>query len=82
MIQPPHRSFALLRPNLTADSDFEGWMREVSNRLNDLEPLEGEGSPEGVVTASKYKQYFDTVGGDMYVKTTDETANTGWKIIT
>lgn len=82
MIQPPHRSFALLRQDLTAGQEFEGWMREVSNRLNELEPLEGLGSPEGVVTASRYKQYFDTVGENMYTKTTDGTVNTGWKIIT
>lgn len=34
MIQPPHRSFALLRQDLTAGQEFEGWMREVSNTVN------------------------------------------------
>ena len=82
MIQPPHRSFALLRKDLTADQEFEGWMREVSERLNFLEPEEGIGSPEGVVFARKFKQYFDTSSDDVYTKTTDEPFNTGWKIIT
>lgn len=82
MIQPPHRSFPLVKKDGSTESEMEGWMREVSNRLNELEPIEGSGSPEGVVTAAKYKQYFDTVGEDMYTKTTNGTVNTGWKIIT
>lgn len=82
MIQSPLSSFPIARPNLTAEWIMDGWMREVSERLNFLEPLEGSGSPEGVVTARRFKQYFDTVGEDMYTKTTDESVNTGWKIIT
>lgn len=82
MIQPPHRSFSLLRQDLTAQDEFEGWMREVSNRLSAMEPSEGSGSPEGVLTAPRFAQYFDAVAEDLYVKTTDETVNTGWKIIT
>lgn len=82
MIIPPQTSFSIIRKDGTAEQTMEGWMREVSDRLNFLEPEEGSGSPEGVVFARKFKQYFDTAGEDMYTKTTDENFNTGWKIIT
>lgn len=42
--------------------------------------LEGEGSPEGVVTADKgalYQRQDGTAGSLLYVKTTDDSA-TGW----
>lgn len=43
-------------------------------------PLRGVGSPEGVVTAPKGKQYIDDAGGagtTFYIKETP-TGNTGW----
>jgi len=82
MIQPPHRSFPLLREDLTAEQEMEGWMREVSNLLSFYEPVSGSGSPEGVVTERQFKQYLDSASGNVYIKTTDESVNTGWKIIT
>jgi hypothetical protein len=45
-----------------------------------LRYLEGEGSPEGVVTADKgalYQRQDGTAGSLLYVKTEDDT-NTGW----
>jgi len=57
-------------------------LSKLQDRLNSLlgRYLEGEGSPEGVVTADKgavYQRQDGVVGSLIYVKTTDGT-NTGW----
>lgn len=42
------------------------------------ETLEGDGSPEGVVSAPVGKKYVDTTADDIYMKATNG-GNTGWK---
>ena len=42
------------------------------------EMLDGLGSPEGVVKAKFKVWYIDTVTDDIYIKTTNESVNTGW----
>lgn len=43
--------------------------------------LIGSGSPEGVITASVGRQYFDSSASHLYVKVTG-SGNTGWQINT
>jgi hypothetical protein len=53
-------------------------LRLLSNGLVDM-LQSGEGSPNGVVSASRPALYFDTTGGagSVYYKTTDDS-DTGW----
>lgn len=59
--------------------DLYKWMKQATNSLN-ARIYEGEGSPEGVVTASAPALYLRTDGGagtTLYVKESG-TGNTGW----
>ena len=50
--------------------------------LANLEIINDAGSPEGVL-ASRFKSlYIDTVTNFVYIKTTNESANTGWVLVT
>lgn len=82
MIQNPNRDFPISRKDGVPEDRFIGWIDSVTRALNFLEPLEGTGSPEGVVKAKQKKYYFDTSAGDLYFKTTDETLDTGWVHLT
>jgi hypothetical protein len=54
--------------------------------VTDLQLAEGSGSPEGVLEASRLKQYFDTAGAAgsrMYIKVTDDILGDrtkGWEL--
>lgn len=78
----PNRDFPIAKKDLTGEDIFTGWVESVTRALNFLEPIDGAGSPEGVVKAPQKKYYFDTVYGDLYFKTTDATLNTGWVLLT
>jgi hypothetical protein len=54
---------------------FNAWMNAVTSGA---ETLEGDGSPEGVVSAPVGKKYVDTTADDIYMKATNG-GNTGWK---
>lgn len=82
MITPPNRDWPLVRKDMTGEDIFTGWADSVTRALNFLEPIDGTGSPEGVVKAPQKKYYFDTAAGDLYFKTTDATLNTGWVQLT
>ena len=60
-----------------ATDQMRGWMDSITDLVDFLEILEGSGTPEGSVTAARRKQYLDTVGNILYIKTT-QTGNTGW----
>ncbi len=79
MIQQPSRDFPISRPDGIAQDQFQGWIDSVTEALN---MLDGAGSPEGVVYAAQKKYYFDTVGANLWFKTTNESLNTGWKQLT
>ncbi len=64
---------------LRAASFFEELTREVN--LNT--PLEGVGSPEGVLVAEKGQRYMDTTGAAgsvLYIKQSG-VGKTGWKLV-
>lgn len=78
MIVPPSLAQPLVRSDGTADNQMEGWMREVSDRVNAMEIIDGTVTPNGAVFAPQKVQYFDSALGELWFKTTDETLNTGW----
>lgn len=61
---------------------FQRWLETLRSKLK-LAPewTEGDGSPEGVVYASKNTHYFNRTGSAgtlLYVKNSDASLNTGW----
>lgn len=82
MIQVPNRDSAITDSNGVPMSIFFGWMLSISKAIDLLNPIDGTGSPEGVVKAPQKSYFFDTVGEDLYFKTTNETLNTGWVQLT
>lgn len=59
---------------------FHTWMASITEAVNNLQPLTGSGSPEGVQVASTGRWYVDTtaaVGSGVYFKESGD-GNTGW----
>ncbi len=84
MIIPPHKLDQLVRPDRLGEQSFLSWIDQVTEAINFMQPLDGGGSPEGVVKAAKHKLYFDVSGSPgsfYYRKTTDENLDTGWVAI-
>ncbi len=73
---PPDRLDPLLEDE-AATQRFYAWIQVISDRIT----LEGNGSPEGSLEATKGRLYVDksssTTGEMLYIKTTD-TGDTGW----
>lgn len=69
-------SQSLFDENGKATAYFEDWITRAF-------PLYGEGDPNGVVYATRYRFYVQTdaapASGVLWVKMTDETDNTGWE---
>jgi hypothetical protein len=61
---------------------FHRWLEVLRIRLAPVpEFVQGAGTPEGVVFASKGTRYFNTTGGAgtlLYVKNSAAALNTGW----
>lgn len=56
-------------------------IREIKDLLKTLPILIGEGSPEGIVSASPPTIYLNRLGGastTLYVKESGSATNTGW----
>lgn len=81
MIQLPNRDFPISYSGMPSDR-FIGWMQEVTKAINLLTPIDGTGSPEGVLKAGQKSYYFDIAAQELYFKTTDSTLNTGWVLLT
>lgn len=78
-IVPPSPSQPIVDEGSTMIQRFRDWTQLVSR----LSTLDGEGPPEGVVTASPTRWYMDTIGASgsiMYIKQTG-TGDTGWELI-
>lgn len=82
MIQNPVRDFPISKKDGVAEDRFIGWIEEVTKAINLLTPIEGTGSPEGVLKARQKSYFFDTAAEELYFKTTNETLNTGWILLT
>lgn len=50
--------------------------------LVNLEILDAEGAPEGIVNSRFKSLYIDTLTNFVYIKTTNESLNTGWVLVT
>ena len=62
---------------MNIDGTVNGWSEVISvSKLQEI-VIQGEGSPEGAVTASVGTLYSDTAIGTLYIKTTS-TGNRGW----
>lgn len=61
---------------------FLRWIEELRQKLRPIpEQYEGDGSPEGAVTAPRGSRYYNRTGGAgtyLYVKTTP-SGDTGWQ---
>ena len=82
MIQNPVRDFPIARQDGVAQDRFLGWVMEVTKAINLLTPIDGTGSPEGVVKAPQKAYFFDSTTLALYFKTTNETLDTGWVELT
>ena len=59
---------------------FAEWMEEITRTVNLNTPIQGAGSPEGVVTAKVSQRYMDVSGASeavLYIKQTG-SGDTGW----
>jgi hypothetical protein len=80
----PNKIAAIIRKDGLAEREMLAWMQAVTLAIKELEIIEGDGSPEGVVFASKKKQYYDNTGSPgsrLYIKTTANNLDTGWELI-
>lgn len=59
MAEPLNPAEPIVNPDGTMKSKF----RDLLIQLTDQLPLEGSGSPEGVLFAPQYSTYLDTAGG-------------------
>lgn len=85
MIVAPDRNFLFNSDQMK--QDFFVWTREVTDKLNFLDPASGSGSPEGVVEAAPGKLYYDTAGtagNILYIKRDADIAgdkSQGWILV-
>jgi hypothetical protein len=59
------------------------FFEELTREVNLNTPLEGVGTPEGVLKANPRQRYMDTTaaaGSVLYIKQSG-TGNTGWKLV-
>jgi hypothetical protein len=67
-------------PNGLATEEFNTWMEQITEAVNNIAPLTGTGTPEGSVVASVGRWYVDTnavAGTGIYFKETGD-GDTGW----
>ena len=75
-IIPPGRNESIVDRLFFGTQRMVDWMQAISR----LSVLEGNGSPEGVITAQRTRWYYDIANDDIYFKTTSG-GNTGWRIV-
>ena len=76
IVVPPDRIDPWLEGSILSQRSY-AWIQAISERI----PIEGSGSPEGVITANKGRFYIDRDGAQgerFYMKTTNGN-NTGWE---
>ena len=52
----------MIEKDATPSFDLRDWAKNITDQVNFLTPESGVGSPEGVVSAKVWKEYFDTTG--------------------
>ena len=77
----PGRKLDFIEGDTRLSQHADNWSGLITQAVNDLAFLTGDGSPEGVVEAALGKDYFDSVAENFYKKTIN-SGTTGWKQIT
>jgi hypothetical protein len=83
-IVPPEPTRPIVLDNLTQHDVFREWVRLITEQVNFDSTIIGSGSPEGVESAKKGRQYFDDTGApsnNRYTKQVDDIAGDttkGW----
>ena len=70
----------VIAPNGVASNELFIWMDQITNAVNNIPPVTGTGSPEGVIVADAGRWYVDTsaaVGSGIYFKESG-SGDTGW----
>lgn len=71
----------------TTEAELSSWIKRELDRsrlpilvrqLQERVPLVGEGSPEGIIVAPLSSLYQDTLNGELWVKESEPTPDTGW----
>jgi hypothetical protein len=60
---------------------FADLMAAGASAADVLNPLIGEGSPEGVVIAGGGRTYWDKLNKEFWIKDTEEVGNVGWRAL-
>lgn len=82
MITIPTRFESLFNKDGTPTLRGASWIEELTRIVNLNTPIQGAGSPEGVVAAEVTQMYMDTSGASesvLYIKQSG-SGNTGWKL--
>lgn len=71
----------LVDGNGIANQEFNTWMEQITQAVNNTPPLTGSGTPEGNIEASAGRWYVDTnaSSADIYYKENGD-GDTGWVI--
>lgn len=80
MITTPTRFESLFNEDGTPTLLGAHWIEAITRITNLNTPIQGTGSPEGVVTAEVSQMYMDTAGASesvLYIKQTG-SSDTGW----
>lgn len=83
MINIPTRTDLLFNPDGTPTLRGAVWIEEITRITNLNTPIQGTGSPEGVVVANVSQMYMDLAGiseNVLYIKQTG-IGNTGWMLV-
>lgn len=82
MIIAPTRFDQLINKDGTPTLRLSLWLEETTRAININTPIQGTGSPEGIITAEVGQRYMDTNGVSeavLYIKQTG-AGNTGWML--
>ena len=82
MITIPTRFESLFNEDGTPTLRGASWIEELTRIVNLNTPIQGAGSPEGVVVAEVTQMYMDTAGSSesvLYIKQSGSDEN-GWKL--
>jgi len=74
----PNRNNAYTFPDGKPRDEFYNWMQNVTIQINGIE---GEGSPVGVIDAVRLTMYVNILTNDIWIKRTPLGDNTGWQLL-
>ena len=79
----PFERFSILADGETPSLRLSGWIEDITKEVNLNTPIQGSGSPEGVVDADPTQRYMDTsgsAGSILYIKQSG-SGDTGWILV-